>query len=201
MKRGMLLSIFAIIFMVIAQSSYGNCQDCRWWGGRAICVHGLAVGWNECTQPDDKYHCTVGGGPCPGGGGGCFLAGVMVNTRNGLMPIEQLKVGDEVLGFQDGKLQYCTVSHIYRSYQPYYFIINGSIKVTGSHPFWVDGGWIQAEYIELGDILLSKDLKPVVVQSKIQVDEPVRVFNIEVDNAHTFFVQDILVHNKKKPDE
>ena len=39
------------------------------------------------------------------GGGGCFAAGTKISTPNGSVDIENIKVGDEVLSFDDsGKI-------------------------------------------------------------------------------------------------
>jgi len=150
--------------------------------------------WYHCVI-EDNTTCTVSG---PGCYDPCFLPGTLVNTKGGLKPIEQLKVGDQVLSLEDGKkLQYNKVWFIYRAEHSSYYIINGTIKVTGSHPFFVNGKWTRVEDIKPGDKLLSKDLKPVVVKSIVRVDKPVRVYNFEVENAHNFFVQGILAHNHK----
>jgi len=136
----------------------------------------------------------------PLGGGVCFLPGTLVNTKDGLKPIEKVKVGDEVLSLKkDKNLRYNRVLFTYQAQESGYYVINGTIKVTGSHPFLVNGKWTRVEDITPGDKLLGKDLKPVVVQSIVRVDKPVRVYNFEVENAHNFFVHDILVHNNKQP--
>ena len=95
-------------------------------------------------------------------------------------------------------MPYNKVLLTYQTEQPSYYIINGTIKVTGFHPFLVNGKWTRVENIKPGDKLLSKDLKPIVVESITKVNKPVKVFNLEVENAHNFFVQNILVHNRKE---
>jgi len=121
-----------------------------------------------------------------------------VNTKDGLKPIEQLKVGDQVLSLEGEKeLRYNKVLFTYQGVQSSYYVINGTIRVTGSHPFFVNGRWPRAEDIKPGDKLLNKDLKPVVVKSIVRVDKPVRVYNFEVARVHNFFVQGVLVHKYK----
>ena len=75
------------------------------------------------------------------------------------------------------------------------------IKTTDEHPFWVVGkGWTGASHLKSGDILKLENGK------KVKVDEvwieklitPVKVYNFEVADWHTYYVSDagVLVHNK-----
>ena len=80
---------------------------------------------------------------------------------------------------------------------------NGSetiINTTENHPFYVEGkGWVTASQLETGDKLHTKDGKIQVVKevSVEKLDEPVKVYNLEVDEQHTYFVSrvGVLVHN------
>ena len=134
-----------------------------------------------------------------GGGGGCFLPGALVNVaHNSAKPIQNLSIGDKVLSFNQKtrKLEYNPVTRVYRTEQPRYYLINDLIKTTAPHPFRVNDKWAQAKDIKVGDVLVSKDNEPVKVESISVVNEACQVFNLTVDNAHTYFVHDVLVHNK-----
>ena len=49
-----------------------------------------------------------------GGGGGCFLGHVPVATPDGTKPIEQLRVGDQVLSFDDkGDIHAATILKVH----------------------------------------------------------------------------------------
>ena len=86
---------------------------------------------------------------------GCFVAGTLVHTREGLRPIEQIKVGDYVLskpesGVGDPSYQRVTRTFEYEDRAVYlvsWIILDSPIPwpeqepafvvVTGAHPFWV----------------------------------------------------------------
>lgn len=98
----------------------------------------------------------------------CFVAGTLVHTKEGLKPIEQLKVGDYVLSKPDsgeGEQAYKRVTQTFvreaeELYLVQYVIGNevtmNSLVVTGNHPFWKDGwGWTAVHALKGGDFLLS----------------------------------------------
>ncbi len=87
---------------------------------------------------------------------GCFVAGTLVHTQEGLCPIEQIKVGDYVLskpesGEGEQSYQRVTQTFEYEDREVYFAAwdveaqpINGVQQweqgyavVTGAHPFWV----------------------------------------------------------------
>ena len=74
------------------------------------------------------------------------------------------------------------------------------IQCTETHPFQVKGkGWVDASNLAPNDIVYTKDWNTATIQSVslLELDEPVEVFNFEVEDCHTYFVgeQGILVHN------
>ena len=88
----------------------------------------------------------------------CFIAGTMVETQGGEMPIERIKVGQKVLtrkGYKRVKIaQYVDTKPVYVAE------LSNGIKLTGTldHPIWVKGeGFVPLINLNPGDILLSKD--------------------------------------------
>ncbi len=161
------------------------------------CVYIAGSGWSVCTQQGST--CYLSGYPC--GGSGCFPAGTPVETRNGLRAIESLDIGDEVLSLDDdGAMRYCPISRTHKTVECGYYLINSTIRVTGSHPFRIGDEWVKVQDLTVGAVLLGRNLEPVVVESIALVDVPVRVYNIEVSGAHTFFAGGVLVHNKGPED-
>ena len=74
------------------------------------------------------------------------------------------------------------------------------ITTTQNHPFYVEGkGWTSASELEEGDVLHTKEGVTTVLQSVEieQLDEAVKVYNLEVENGHTYYVtgERVLVHN------
>jgi intein/homing endonuclease len=123
-----------------------------------------------------------------------------VETPDGAVAIEDLHVGDRVFGLSDdGEAVVNEVVETHRTLAVEYFVINGEISVTGTHPFLVGSDWIEAQDIRVGDILAGPDGAAVPVNSVESVDYGVRVYNISVSGNHTFFANGILVHNKGGP--
>lgn len=85
---------------------------------------------------------------------GCFVAGTLVHTKEGLRPIEQIKVGDYVLSKPEsgtGELSYKRVSRTYEYEDKEVFFVSWDVfdpatnkydsehvVVTGEHPFWIE---------------------------------------------------------------
>jgi hypothetical protein len=63
------------------------------------------------------------------------------------------------------------------------------IRTTAEHPFWVAGlGWVPAEKLTLGQLLSSHDGNWLPVEAVTFTGECVPVYNIRVEEDHTYFV-------------
>ena len=135
----------------------------------------------------------------------CFVAGTTVLTTLGKKAIETIQVGDTVPCVDhitgeatEKKVVSTSVNKVTRLIE---LEINGDIiQCTETHPFQVKGkGWIDACELHLGDIVYTKDWNTATVNSigLLELDEPVEVFNFEVEDFHTYFIGDtlVLVHN------
>lgn len=76
----------------------------------------------------------------------------------------------------------------------------GNIDTTANHPFYVIGkGWVAAGDLVEGDKVYNLDrTTSTILGSEIEVlDEPVLVYNFEVEDFHSYFVGNahMLVHN------
>ena len=75
------------------------------------------------------------------------------------------------------------------------------IETTPEHPFYVLGGWIDAEDLEVGMPLSTFEGTTLVHSSTVtsveRIEETQTMYNLTVDTAHTFFVGEgeWLVHN------
>ena len=136
--------------------------------------------------------------------GTCFLAGTKVlmadeTYRN----IEEIKVGDMVRSYDEntGKTVNARVTmtfhHSKEEMAPYYLVINNLLRVTPEHLIYVNGNWTKADDIKVGDRLQTFDGEQVTVYSIFKVYQRMKTFNLEVEKYHTFYANDILVHNSK----
>ena len=141
----------------------------------------------------------------------CFVAGTLVATEDGQKPIEEIQAGDKVLSEnpETGEVAYKTVEETYENEttELVHVFVNGEeIITTPSHPFYVPKlGWTLAIKLRAGDILVLSNGEYVVVEA-IQhelLESPIKVYNFEVEDFHTYFVGEssVLVHNMCAPME
>ena len=135
----------------------------------------------------------------------CFVAGTLVTTEDGQEPIEEIEVGDKVLSEDEttGEVAVKTVTETYvnETDELIHIGVNGeTISATPTHPFYVDKlGWTLARSLRAGDVLVLSNGELVTVewvQHEI-LESPIKVYNFEVEEFHTYFVGEngIFVHN------
>ncbi len=135
----------------------------------------------------------------------CFVAGTLVTTEDGQKPIEEIQIGDKVLSEnpETGEIAYKTVEETYinETDELIHVHVNGeTISATPNHPFYVDKlGWTLAKNLRAGDVLVLSNGEYVVIewiQHEI-LESPIKVYNFEVEDFHTYFVGEssVLVHN------
>lgn len=156
---------------------------------------------------------------CMGGGGNSFTPDTLVHALDAqgqaaLKPIASLKVGDKVLAKSEWKADADSLS-----YEPITDIISTPnreqkwvditlqdgkiITATEGHPFKTPDGWRDAVLLKEGGKLLLKGegaMEKTVAIARISRRTEIRTtYNLEVANAHTFFVGEdgVLVHNSK----
>ena len=138
----------------------------------------------------------------------CFVAGTLVTTEDGQEPIEEIEVGDKVLSEDEttGEVAVKTVTETYinETDELIHIGVNGeTISATPTHPFYVDKlGWTLARSLRAGDVLVLSNGELVTVewvQHEI-LESPIKVYNFEVEDFHTYFVGEcgVLVHNDCK---
>ena len=139
-------------------------------------------------------------------GVGCFLAGTMVKTADGDTPIEEVAEGSYVLAEdpETGEQGYRKVTRTYiheSDFLVHVYVGEERIDTTPEHPFYVEGtGFVTAGNLKAGDIIRTSDGRrlPILKAELEELDEPVPVYNFEVEEFHTYYVSvtGVLVHNK-----
>ncbi len=142
-------------------------------------------------------------------GNACFIAGTKILMANGtLKNIEDIEIGDEVKTSKG----YDNVIQLKPTPQYegiLYSINNSSYFVTESHPFKTTQGWksfnpsatkkvianIQISQLQKGDTLIKTNGIEIIRHFAKQFKK-IPVYNFEVNNAHEYFANDFLVHNK-----
>jgi RHS repeat-associated protein len=148
-----------------------------------------------------------------------FVAGTPVLLPSHVKPIEEIGVGDLVMAYDPGtgETGAFTVNRIFsRVATGIILLITTSfdtLAVTPNHPFYVENrGEVDAAALKKGDVLTNlpdsyaasfeqlamyspTDVK--VLNTIFYPDSSVKVYNFEVEKAHTYFVgkDGLLVHN------
>ena len=135
----------------------------------------------------------------------CFVAGTLVQTKDGTKPIEEIEAGDQVWAWDEetGEVALKPVleTYINETEELIHVYVNGEeIVSTPGHPFYSPvKGWTDAVNLRAGDILVLVNGEYVVVE-KVQhelLEAPINVYNFNVDGYHTYYVtySGVLVHN------
>jgi RHS repeat-associated protein len=160
----------------------------------------------QCTEP---CSCALGGNS--------FTPETLVHTqdeqgRATLKPIASLKLGDKVLAKSEWKAEAESLSYepitdiMVTPAQPRRLVdlvlANGqTLTATDGHPFKTTDGWRDAILLKKGGQLLLKgegdSEQTLEISSVTHRTETQTTYNLEVANAHTFFVgvDGVLVHN------
>ena len=135
----------------------------------------------------------------------CFLAGTLIKTVKGLIPIEQIKVNDYVYSynFKSLKSELKSVSELFVSSCDKYIEIsttNDIIKATGGHRFWIPdlNKWVKACELSIGMTFQNIDCKNVEIIDLIIIEQKEKTYNFEVVDLHNYYVgnDQVLSHNK-----
>ncbi len=149
-----------------------------------------------------------GGGSAYGVGsayGACFIAGTLVETENGGVPIEEITIGTMVYAHNpdtgETALKPVVNTFVNETRELVHISVNGEeIITTPTHPFYVpQKGWTDAIQLRAGDRLQLLNGEYVVIE-QVQhelLESPIAVYNFEVEDFHTYYVSSstVLVHN------
>ena len=108
------------------------------------------------------------------GGGGCFEEGTPILTPNGEVPIEQLRVGDVVIGGR--------VEAIICVEPEEYLDVGNGVRVTAEHPFQIAPGVFR----------MADRVFPTA--PRVRAEHP--AYNLLVSPSGTYIAGGFIVHNK-----
>lgn len=143
-------------------------------------------------------------------GGGCFAEGTQISLSNGdEKNIEDIVVGDEVIGWKDGKRSNGIVSELKPTYlgdRSLYGINDLTTRFTDSHPFLTKDGWKSIspdEGTEYGLLVVGDEINHegewiTINEFKETEGENYKqlVYNFTVEEIHSYIADGIVVHNK-----
>ncbi len=153
-----------------------------------------------------------------------FTPDTPVLTRAGLLPIASLSVGQDVLAYNEtkGQNEYQPVQQVFINQDPQVTFLQVDqelVTTTPEHPFYVKAQsddqarpkpighenlnehWVGAGHLKVGDKIQKADGGFGVVKYVNTVTQTRTMYNLEVRDAHTFFVgtRGWLVHNASCP--
>ena len=202
----------AVVDAAINSSSVEEFMDNGNWGTVAATAFGGAIGagfgylLDRQQYPNpNKSSGSVTSSPCDGTAT-CFVAGTLIATKNGSLPIEQITAGMMVYTTDPdtGETALKPVVRTFRNTTTEWVHItvnDETLTCTPEHPFYSPvKGWTSAVDLRAGDILVMLNGEYVVVE-QVQhelLESPETTYNFEVKDFHTYYVGEdqILVHNK-----
>ena len=139
--------------------------------------------------------------------GNCFIAGTLVATSDGMKPIEDIEVGDEVLAYdpETGEQAYKHVVNLFRNATDKWYHVHVNeqdITCTAEHPFYVADidEFVPAKDLKAGQHVLLSDGSCAEIDGILveELSTPETTYNFEVEDYHTYYVSKdkVLVHNK-----
>jgi hypothetical protein len=204
-------------------ADYGGTATAGSAGGTAVAVAALS---NGNIVIENRGSIFGGGGGGGGGGyystsSSCFPGDALVSTPDGLVEIKDLKVGDIVYAYDAGGLNYSaalfekrvteTFVHTWEesgSVSPLLVITHehGTLTTTVNHHIMTssrasatteaDEGFVQADELQAGDVIYLEDGTATTIVN-ITAGAPYDfVYNLTVEDFHTFVADGIRVHNK-----
>jgi len=135
-----------------------------------------------------------------GAGGGCFIGTTRVSVPNGYKEINSIFEGDIVLSFDDqGKIHEAKVLkvHQHEEEEIWWFKFWGGDSFTATPNHWVlnqFNAFVGVGTLKEDDCVVNQNnhLVPLIEKKKIGVGT---VYNLTVENQHTFIAENIRVHN------
>jgi hypothetical protein len=132
----------------------------------------------------------------------------LVETKDGLRPIEELQVGDLVLSrdTDTGETAFKAITDLIPRHDRVIWEVSlyGAdgetelFETTDDHPWWIAGiGWKTTEELSPNMSVVTADGRGMVIASIIQTKRNDATYNITVADFETYFVgkQQVLVHN------
>jgi pretoxin HINT domain-containing protein len=161
--------------------------------------------WHDCSgegyEPTEYGEWTP---CCPGGQGvqqcDCLLAGTLITLADGsTKPVETIAIGDVVLSFDESS-KTMKPAAVVATHAPFetnhYRILNGNLRLTEAHPVLMNGRWVNAGDVKVGDALTDLRGHAVRIISIEEVNDSAPTYNFQVSTG-TYVAGGIVVHNKE----
>lgn len=155
----------------------------------------------------------------------CVIEGTKITLNNKeTLPIEKIKVGQEILSFNlstlqkaqkndtllklstdtfDGVFQEDLIKNIWKNEVEEYYSINDKLKITGDHIVLAKRDnifyWTTVDKLLIGDYLFTEQNIFEKIDMIILIKEKVKVYNLQVNDVYNYFANSYLIHNGGAP--
>ena len=130
----------------------------------------------------------------------CFVKGTKISMADDSEKnIEDISIGDEVKSWNEvtNKYENNFVTKTYKhKVNESLLMLNNLIKTTTNHPFYSNNQWVDAGDLKVGSEIVHISGEKHKIKNIQSIDNVKMVYNFEVENTHTYFAENYLVHNK-----
>lgn len=131
----------------------------------------------------------------------CFVGETLINTKNGLKKIKDIKIGDLVYSFNGNNIELKKVEKVIK--KPILenlcevSICGKKIICTENHLFFTKNNWKKAKDLTISDFLLNEYFNFVKIKSitNVKKNNEDSVYDLTVADNHNYFANGFLVHN------
>ena len=131
-----------------------------------------------------------------------FGAGTKISTPTGNIAVENLKIGDRVIGynFKTHQSKENIVSKVSHKSSLSYYLINNKTKITGTSSVFVktkdNPKLLTVQQLKLQAKLFGQNHTSVSTRSVMQIVEPTKIYYVHLNNSiGNLFVDNLLVHD------
>jgi hypothetical protein len=158
---------------------------------------------NAPPAPSTPIQAPIPTSSLPSSSYACFVAHTNIKLSSESIPIESIRPGMVVLSFCEAttSIVESRVSKVMESFSGLKLELilsdGSSIATTPNHRFKLStGNWLKAKELKLRDSLFQAEANELSIVGITQVDCKLKVYNLEVEKYHNFFVErGVLVHN------
>lgn len=113
---------------------------------------------------------------------GCIAAGTLIKTRRGNIPVEDVKIGDDL--YNPKKQDYSSVTNTWKGIEQSPLLkittADGEVALTKEHPVFTPRGPIRADKLAVGDNILAEDERTTKIVSITETGINNRIYNIDM---------------------
>lgn len=132
-----------------------------------------------------------------------IIADALIKTPHGLMPVQNLTIGDHLVGYSNNTITNVSITHITTIIANTLIAITtnkGTIYALPDQRFYnpVLQKWIQAKNITTDTVFLDSKFNHIIcINAQTNSIAPKTVYHISTTDPHTFFAteQELLTHN------